>query len=1105
MKALTISEKLNFERTGAPIKKMGIGTQVEDQKILDETDWAIDLEKHAFLYDIVVLIRDYRGYPILVLKNKSQGSWQFRAISRVGVFGDYQPTPEQALINLKRSIDKEIQKENDSWKEWEKNKDKMRGKPLKEDINFERGGESLDKLRIGKKYQWDMTSEELAIHIIEDIEEKVKPVMAKIELAVKKAGFRSLSEYNNYVLDQYDKTDSTPSTIHASKEIDIAEKELEDLIKIEVAKYPFKEGINNIGFVIGDLFSLMLEGGAFMTHVDIIKGYLDKTYLKESQNFERGQEPIKSLQIGQMALRINKFKQLEKALEEQFPGFLREPIVDDDNYIRKSIQVSPYVQGGSAKGIVNQWLRKNLPEFRISRLQDVGYIKHDVYSMEIEWKYDNLEESINFERGQEPIKSMGIGQTYLDKKLIQEIDWGLADNFMEVYRLGTFIRNYKGFPILIIISDAVGGIMAVTSDPGLRSDWKKAETEALQSIKGKINARDQREKRLIKHNTMKESVNFERGGDPIRSMDIGMFHFDVEFSGDIENMEDDERAIAKRWNYNGVKITHIEGEADEDSSELYINLSDGDYIEFTQKSWTGPSHDPNKTNYAKISVKNSGVKDLNVFDEWLEELSAGSIIRATMRMYEDIKDGKMKTQNESLDFERHEDPFKALKIGREAQAESFKKFIEDYLKWNGAEIIINEDGSFTYYCYPGQSVRREILEAIHEYGEAGKYKVKAIDLTSRGDPDGEERHEYLISPKASKARKVNENVYFQREGDPLDTLQIGDIKGRKIQHDKELLFSTLHDMADKFGTGIVEVVTNKKSTQLAPDAQILQAQFKSNSKITYGAFLVFEAGLEIPHYVYYFREGEDEIKTWCKDITAVINELEMKVIRLESVTEAANFTRVGTPQKQMSVGQTAIDKNIIDNTPWNINELVPNWRDEYRIIEVIRDYKGEPILVLENHKAGNFLAIAISRRSFHHGDPKTALAELKEFIDEDQEENLFEAVHFNREGTPLEKMDIGSEDQREISKMDRFAKEFSFEKSGLSGTEYTPEDGYIPIQKWIGPKGQWIVLEKQLDDKHTLKYWVAWKGWEWGKDNGLARSFTDSSKNWEFYFNYPLA
>jgi hypothetical protein len=142
-----VRENINFERGLEPKTSMSVGKSHLDREIMEETDWAIDLEKHAFIYDIVNLIKDYRGYPILILKNKQQeSSWTYRAISRVGVFGDYQPTPEKALINLMKSIDNELRKEDDSHKIW---KVLLR---KNESVNFERGIDPKDALELGKKF-----------------------------------------------------------------------------------------------------------------------------------------------------------------------------------------------------------------------------------------------------------------------------------------------------------------------------------------------------------------------------------------------------------------------------------------------------------------------------------------------------------------------------------------------------------------------------------------------------------------------------------------------------------------------------------------------------------------------------------------------------------------------------------------------------------------------------------------------------------------------------------------------------------------------------------------------------------------------------------------
>ena len=141
MKASIISERLDFTREGEPIVKMGIGQAALDKEIMDETDWAIDMDKHGFMYDILKIIRNYNGFPILILKKKGNESWPYRAISIRGAFGEYQPTPEKALKNLKDSIDRENEKAKISHDAWLDS--------LKESQNFERGQDPIRAMDIG--------------------------------------------------------------------------------------------------------------------------------------------------------------------------------------------------------------------------------------------------------------------------------------------------------------------------------------------------------------------------------------------------------------------------------------------------------------------------------------------------------------------------------------------------------------------------------------------------------------------------------------------------------------------------------------------------------------------------------------------------------------------------------------------------------------------------------------------------------------------------------------------------------------------------------------------------------------------------------------------
>lgn len=97
-----------------PIKDMGIGQDALDKKLIEETDWAVSDNKIKQDYDIVEVIHNYKGYPILILKDKKHNRSllpPFRAISVVGVFGIYQNTRNKALKDLASRIDVEIETE----------------------------------------------------------------------------------------------------------------------------------------------------------------------------------------------------------------------------------------------------------------------------------------------------------------------------------------------------------------------------------------------------------------------------------------------------------------------------------------------------------------------------------------------------------------------------------------------------------------------------------------------------------------------------------------------------------------------------------------------------------------------------------------------------------------------------------------------------------------------------------------------------------------------------------------------------------------------------------------------------------------------------------
>jgi hypothetical protein len=106
------------------------------------------------------------------------------------------------------------------------------------------------------------------------------------------------------------------------------------------------------------------------------------------------------------------------------------------------------------------------------------------------WKEEQkkLKESLNFERGLEPKKSMGIGLTVLDKKIIEETNWSEnLDNILQVADIVKLIRNYQNYPILIIKfrpeNFAVGQELYIGISPADKTDMVETEEIAIHDAK----------------------------------------------------------------------------------------------------------------------------------------------------------------------------------------------------------------------------------------------------------------------------------------------------------------------------------------------------------------------------------------------------------------------------------------------------------------------------------------------------------------------------------------------------------------------------------------------------------------------------------------------
>lgn len=133
----------------------------------------------------------------------------------------------------------------------------------------------------------------------------------------------------------------------------------------------------------------------------------------------------------------------------------------------------------------------------------------------------------NFERGRDPKDSMTIGKTYLDKKYVEETNWFITYS-PEDYEIIEVIRNYRGFPILIlrplpILSYYAGDFIdnsnyyigTSLNSTGCGGLGGKTSEKALDLIKDEI------DEYIDGGNSLDESIHFERRVDPKKSMRIG--------------------------------------------------------------------------------------------------------------------------------------------------------------------------------------------------------------------------------------------------------------------------------------------------------------------------------------------------------------------------------------------------------------------------------------------------------------------------------------------------------------------------------------------------------------------------------------------------------
>lgn len=107
---LKLDESINFNREGSTLDKLDIGKKYSDEKFIEETDWVFNIKYIHEKYNIIELIRNYKGFPILILENKIKyiPNRKYTAISSDDQLDSHFSEPITALEEIQEIIDNKI-------------------------------------------------------------------------------------------------------------------------------------------------------------------------------------------------------------------------------------------------------------------------------------------------------------------------------------------------------------------------------------------------------------------------------------------------------------------------------------------------------------------------------------------------------------------------------------------------------------------------------------------------------------------------------------------------------------------------------------------------------------------------------------------------------------------------------------------------------------------------------------------------------------------------------------------------------------------------------------------------------------------------------------
>lgn len=407
-------------------------------------------------------------------------------------------------------------------------------KKLEEAYHFQRGRDPKRSIQIGQ--HWNKTKSQLSAEIVERVEDECKSLVEAVsDLAIAK-GYSSSSDY---IFTVYSPEGGTK----ADNEIEEAIKLVEDKVSEIMEEYPFDTSKDDLA--LDELVGFMVAGEPpYGTLRAEIESVLDNS-LKESQHFERGINPKESMNIGQKGMK-------QKLLDMRYPALKNSSVWKKDWEDLDALFNFPGVKvhfvGDKVKVIIPKkvplHLRTSLFQLPIMINFEKERIKKFVTTQDRDSEGNTYEtfkilESANFERGLNPKEMMDIGRDRSDApdeqiflrmheeaskspnfQYVTDINWKNKEPVFtikskKIITVKRTFRDYQdGFREGYVNEPELFTIY-LTKDQGVTmfNDLTNDEYENL-TFKEFL--------KITNCRSIKESLNFERGKDVKKSMDIGL-------------------------------------------------------------------------------------------------------------------------------------------------------------------------------------------------------------------------------------------------------------------------------------------------------------------------------------------------------------------------------------------------------------------------------------------------------------------------------------------------------------------------------------------------------------------------------------------------------